>query len=107
MTWRTLEQLPGAAVDHGRTMTRDELHRVLERTRARIADVVRRGQAGGQFRADLPDDWIVSTTIALMHAAAADVEAGRLSSDQVGWVVGSTVVQALRPGGTDIAGSSA
>jgi len=71
------------------------LRRALHRVRSRIAGLVDAGRAQGRFRTDLPTDWLVTATIDLIHAAAADVDAGRLAADQVGWIVATTVTQAL------------
>ncbi|GIJ75047.1 TetR/AcrR family transcriptional regulator [Virgisporangium ochraceum] len=44
----------------------------------RIHDLVRRGQALGVFRTDLPARWLASVLHHLLHGAVADVAAGRL-----------------------------
>ena len=44
---------------------------------ARIRDVVERGRNDGSFRTDLPTDWLVKSFLALIHAAAEEVHAGR------------------------------
>jgi AcrR family transcriptional regulator len=44
----------------------------------RIHDLVRRGQAAGVFRTDLPARWLASVLHHLLHGAVADVAAGRL-----------------------------
>lgn len=44
--------------------------------------VVRRGQADGEFDDRLPAGWLVTATIALAHAADAEAEAGRLTSQE-------------------------
>jgi TetR/AcrR family transcriptional repressor of mexCD-oprJ operon len=39
---------------------------------------VARGQADGSFRADLPAAWLLTSALALIHAGAEDVRAGRV-----------------------------
>lgn len=50
-------------------------HQAAHRT---IADLLRRGQADGSFRTDLPADWLVHASIALIHACNDGVRAGRI-----------------------------
>jgi TetR/AcrR family transcriptional repressor of mexCD-oprJ operon len=42
-----------------------------------IAGLLARGQADGSFRTDLPADWLVHASIALIHACNDGVQAGR------------------------------
>lgn len=53
-----------------------DLHRPIA---DRLARVLRRGRRSGEFDARLPVDWLVPATIALAHAAAEEVVAGRRS----------------------------
>jgi len=57
--------------------------------------VIERGQDAGAFRADLPLPWLVSLAMNVMHAAAAEVSAGRLTSGEVPSVVAGTLLAAL------------
>ncbi|MFC9897882.1 TetR/AcrR family transcriptional regulator [Nocardia sp. NPDC127579] len=47
----------------------------------RLARVIRRGQAAGEFDASLPLAWLVSVTIRLAHAAAEEAAGGRMSAE--------------------------
>jgi len=98
MSWRTLEQVGDALTVSRPELTRGEVRRALLRIRVRIARLVDEGRRQGRFRTDLPTDWVVTTIIDLIHAAAADVDAGRVAPDEVGWVVATTVIQALVAG---------
>jgi AcrR family transcriptional regulator len=48
----------------------------------RLEQVVRRGQRSGEFDPDLPVTWILSSFLALGHAAGEEVRAGRMTSAQ-------------------------
>jgi hypothetical protein len=61
----------------------------------RIEKLVARGQGDGAFRTDLPLTWLVTTVYTLLHAAAEDVNAGRLPPDDAGRVLEATVLSAL------------
>lgn len=65
----------------------------LDRVRALLA----RGRADGDIRTDLPADWLITTYYALLHAAAEEVNAGRLDPREAGHTVAATVTAALRP----------
>jgi TetR/AcrR family transcriptional regulator, mexCD-oprJ operon repressor len=97
MSWRTLEQFGEALVASHHELSREQVRQALHHVRTRIASLVEDGRSQGRFRTDLPTDWLVTAMVDLIHAAAADVGAGRLAADQVGWVVASTVTQALAP----------
>lgn len=48
-----------------------------------VGDLIRRGQADGDFRTDLPAEWLIASIYALMHQAADELAAGRLSRRQL------------------------
>jgi AcrR family transcriptional regulator len=59
---------------------RDEMHEFHSPIVARIEGLVRRGQRSGEFDAELPVEWVAVSFLALMHAAAEQVAAGRMDS---------------------------
>jgi hypothetical protein len=67
---------------HGAAFT--EVERLLDR-----------GQRTGEFRTDAPLRWLVATCYALLHAAAEEVNAGRLSGKAAGPLVATTLTAAL------------
>jgi TetR/AcrR family transcriptional repressor of mexCD-oprJ operon len=71
---------------------RDRHAAVLER----VDRLVERGQAEGTFRTDLPRTWLITTFYTLMHAAAQEVDAGRLPADDAAGVLERTVLALLR-----------
>lgn len=58
---------------------------------ARLEDLVRRGQADGVFRTDLPIGWLVSAVHYLLKGAAEEERAGRLDAADVSRVVTASV----------------
>jgi AcrR family transcriptional regulator len=46
-----------------------------------VEQLIARGQQDGVFRTDLARDWLVATFYAVLHAAADEVDAGRLRSE--------------------------
>ena len=58
----------------------DAMRRAHEAARTVIRDLVDRGRREGVFRTDLPTDWLVTSSLALIHAAADGVRAGELDA---------------------------
>ncbi|MGK5551943.1 TetR/AcrR family transcriptional regulator [Actinomadura kijaniata] len=79
-----------------RALPREEVRRGHDRPMAHVRDLVARGQAVGDFRADVPADWLVATVYALLHAAADEVEAGRLPGDGAGEILATTLLGTLK-----------
>jgi len=48
----------------------------------RMLDIVRRGQASGDFDASVPATWLLSASLALGRAAEDEVKAGRMTIEQ-------------------------
>lgn len=63
----------------------------------RVERVLLRGRADGRFRADVPLDWQLATTYALIHSAAAEVAAGRLPAARAGDLAADAVLAAFAP----------
>jgi hypothetical protein len=61
---------------------RDEMHQFHSPVIERIESLVRRGQRSGEFDAALPVQWGAVSFLALMHAAADQVAAGRIDGAQ-------------------------
>ncbi|MEI8410900.1 MULTISPECIES: TetR/AcrR family transcriptional regulator [unclassified Kribbella] len=67
-----------AALDHlGPSTLRDQHDAALRH----LEELLIRGQKGGVFRTDLPREWLIATFYAVLHAAADEVDAGRLTSE--------------------------
>jgi AcrR family transcriptional regulator len=60
-----------------------------------LAPLIERGQKEGAFRSDVPVGWHLSMLLALMHAASAEVQAGRLSVTEAESAVTATILGAL------------
>lgn len=49
--------------------------------RETISELIERGRRDGSFRTDLPTAWLVTASLALIHAAAEEVRDGQLDSE--------------------------
>ncbi|GAA3582555.1 TetR/AcrR family transcriptional regulator [Kribbella ginsengisoli] len=61
-----------------------------------VGRLIERGRAAGDFRTDQPVDWLVATFYAILHAAADEVDAGRLASADAPDLLISTLLSTLR-----------
>ncbi|MEO3869304.1 TetR/AcrR family transcriptional regulator [Nonomuraea sp. B12E4] len=62
---------------------------------ARLTELLSRGRDQGIFRSDLPASWMTTTVYGLLHAAADEVDTGRVSSADAPHLVISSLLPAL------------
>ena len=78
--WQTLERYP--LLMHLREpMSAEEEHALHQPILERLERLIRCGQRARVFDRRLPADWLVAAFLALAHAAAEEVAAGRMSHD--------------------------
>jgi AcrR family transcriptional regulator len=94
-TWQTLGRYH-ALIDINTRLPHSELHDRHRSVLATLEPLIERGQREGQFRADVPAAWHLSMLMALIHAASAELRAGRLPAEQVERGVVETVLGAVR-----------
>jgi TetR/AcrR family transcriptional regulator, mexCD-oprJ operon repressor len=94
-SWRVVDHHRSllAAAQHDLPPARIRRHH--DQAMARVERLIARGQDEGDFRTDLPRPWLVATFYSLMHAAAEEVDAGRLDPAQAGGVLATTILAAL------------
>jgi AcrR family transcriptional regulator len=73
----------------------ERLRRHHDRTLHHVGQLIRRGQDDGLFRTDLPLDWLVTTFYAVLHAAADEADAGRISPSKAPDLLAATVLAML------------
>jgi TetR/AcrR family transcriptional regulator, mexCD-oprJ operon repressor len=62
----------------------------------RVRRLVHRGQEAGEFRVDVPAEWVLSSVTWLVVAAADGVRLGRLAAKDVERLLAATVLDGLR-----------
>ena|SRR5688572_7589305 len=67
----------------------------------RVRGLVHRGQETGDFRVDVPAEWVLSSVTWLVVAAADGVRLGRLAPRDIERLLGSTVLDGLRRRGAE------
>ncbi|MQA83842.1 MAG: TetR family transcriptional regulator [Streptosporangiales bacterium] len=75
----------------------ERLRRHHDRVLQRMERLIARGRDDRVFRTDLPRDWLVATLYAVLHAAADEVDTGRLPAAKASDVLTATVLSLLRP----------
>lgn len=96
-SWQVLDGCLGlhaaAVLAFGESGVR-ERHELMLR---RLDSLIERGRQEGDFRTDLPRQWLVTTCYGLIHLAADEVTAGRLDRTDAGRTIAATIRSALAP----------
>jgi TetR/AcrR family transcriptional repressor of mexCD-oprJ operon len=61
----------------------------------RVRSLLAAGQRSGAFRSDLSADWLIATFHAVLHAAANEIDAGRLERADASGIITSTMLATL------------
>jgi TetR/AcrR family transcriptional repressor of mexCD-oprJ operon len=96
-SWRivdTFHQLLGVAEE---ALSNDRIRRHHAEPMVRVDHLIARGQAAGVMRTDLDAAWLASCFSAILHNAAAELRAGRLSESDADRVATSTVLSLMEP----------
>ena len=81
-SWRTLGRHTSIAQAAAAQLSTDTLRETHESAHGHVRALVERGRADGEFRTDVPVEWLVSVFHALLHSAGDDVRADRLGEDE-------------------------
>jgi AcrR family transcriptional regulator len=92
--WRTLGRYH-SLVEINTRLPEAELHHRHGAVLAALESLIERGQRAGAFRTDVPVAWHLSMLVALIHAASAELRAGRLPAAEVESALVATVLGAL------------
>jgi AcrR family transcriptional regulator len=88
--WRTLGRYH-ALVELNTRLPQAELRHRHRSVLATLEPLIARGQRTGTFRADVPATWHLSMIIALIHAASAELRAGRMDANEAQVALWATV----------------
>jgi AcrR family transcriptional regulator len=76
--WRELARNSAIAQAAAEQLSPAALARAHHAIHQRLGKLVERGRVDGSFRVDLPAAWLTTSALALIHAGAEDVRAGRV-----------------------------
>jgi len=92
--WRTLGRYH-ALVEINARLPQAELHARHHSVLTTLEPLIERGRREGAFRPDVPAAWHLSMVLALVHAASAELQAGRLPEPDVESALLATVIGAV------------
>jgi TetR/AcrR family transcriptional repressor of mexCD-oprJ operon len=78
--WRDLDRNGAIAQAAAEQLTPEALRRTHQAAHRRLRKLIQRGRRSGDFRTDMPAEWLVAAFHALIHAAGDEVRAGRMSA---------------------------
>jgi TetR/AcrR family transcriptional repressor of mexCD-oprJ operon len=91
LSWRVLDRRQAMARATAEQLSADDRQRLHGALLAEMRRLVERGRAQGDFRADLPAEWLVASFYALLHATSDEVRAGRLEATDAPEVLRTTL----------------
>lgn len=95
-SWRLLADLTGVLAAFEQAMPAEMHAEHQNRPMARLRELLTRGRSEGVFRFDQPAEWQSACYIAILHAAAAEVRAGRITENEAAGLVRETVRALVR-----------
>jgi TetR/AcrR family transcriptional regulator, mexCD-oprJ operon repressor len=96
-SWAELSRHTAIAEAAAAQLSPDALRRTHESGYAHVRQMFEAGRQDGEFRSDVPVEWLLSVYHALLHAAGDDVRAGRLDSATALHALTTTMRAAFAP----------
>lgn len=94
-SWRVLDRHSAVFAAVSAALPPERLRERHDRILAPVRRLIARGRERGELRADLSADWLVTVVYSLVHAAAAEVQAGRMTPAEAPEVLTATVLAAV------------
>src|SRR3954451_13314697 len=94
-TWKQLSEFHNVLQININRLSAKELHRRHLPVTTQFIPLLERGQAEGLFRTDLPATWLIAVLRAIVHVASTELQAGRLSHDDVERTMLTTALAAI------------
>ena len=95
--WRDLDRNNAIAQAAADQLSAEALRRTHRPAHRRLRKLVDRGRRSGDFRTDVPAEWLVTAFHALIHAAGDDVRARRMRAGAALDALRKTVDAAFKP----------
>jgi TetR/AcrR family transcriptional regulator, mexCD-oprJ operon repressor len=91
LAWQHLASYGAMAQAVSEQLSPEAVARTHHAAHQMIGALLERGQADGAFRTDLPESWLVSACIALVHACADAVRAGLIAEQDAPAILATSV----------------
>jgi TetR/AcrR family transcriptional regulator, mexCD-oprJ operon repressor len=101
-SWRIVNQFRSLLVAAQNSLPQGRIRDLHANPAERVERLIARGQAEGAFRDDQPMSWLIATIQNVMHGAADEIHAGRLSPDHAAGLITDTVLAAYTPPGRTV-----
>ncbi|MGW9398144.1 TetR/AcrR family transcriptional regulator [Streptomyces sp. NPDC055642] len=102
VSWHLVDRARALLVAAQRELPPGRIRELHSGPAARVETLIARGRAEGVFRTDLSIAWLVNVLHSIMHSAAEEIRAGRLSSDRAAAHITATVLAAFTPPGQPV-----
>jgi TetR/AcrR family transcriptional repressor of mexCD-oprJ operon len=89
--WQHLAHYSAMAQAVAEQLSPEAVTRTHQAAHQAVGALLERGRADGSFRTDLPVGWLVTACIALIHACAQEVRAGRIDEHDAARILTTTV----------------
>lgn len=96
-SWRIVHQFRNILLAAQRELPAERIRGAHDPILGLVHSLIGRGQDAGTFRNDLPRQWLITTAFSLMHAAAEDAAAGRITADDAPRLITTTLLAAFSP----------
>ena len=90
-TWQHLARYRAMAAAVAELLSPEAVTRTHQAAHHTIGALLARGQADGSFRTDLPAEWLVTASIALVHACSDGVRAGHIEEHDAAGILTTSV----------------
>ncbi|TQM09948.1 TetR family transcriptional regulator [Pseudonocardia kunmingensis] len=94
-SWVLVDQSRALLAAAQEELPRGRIRELHQKAEARVRGLLERGQREGVFRTDLPLSWLLATTHMVMHGAADEIAAGRLTAGDAPCVIDATLQAAF------------
>jgi AcrR family transcriptional regulator len=96
-TWKQLSEFHSILQININRLSAPELRRRHLPMTTQFIPLLERGQADGVFRSDVSATWLIAVVRAIVHVASTELQAGRLSQEEVERTMLTTALAAVSP----------
>ncbi|NVM96570.1 TetR/AcrR family transcriptional regulator [Arthrobacter wenxiniae] len=90
-SWRIVDNFHGLLAVADDDLGSDRIREHHDATLLRVRALIERGQEAGIFRTDLTSQWLTGCFFSLLHGAAAEIRAGRLTESDAAKALPATI----------------
>jgi AcrR family transcriptional regulator len=97
VSWEQLERHEGIRRAAAEELDHAAITRSHESAARTLRRLIERGRRSGAFRKDLPVEWLIASSLSLLHTAADEVREKRLAPDTAMRAVRTSIVELFTP----------